>query len=65
MFTTKHIEMATHGEAPWLAVRPNQVIPYHLTYYRNNFGAMDLVEERTDTHERLTEDDLFAADIRF
>lgn len=64
MFTTKQIEMATHGEAPWLAVRPYQLIPYHLAYYRNNFGAMDLEEDRTDAHQRLTEDDLFAADIQ-
>ncbi len=64
-FTTKQIEMATHGEAPWLAVKPYQIIPYHLAYYRNNFGAMDLDEERTDVRERLTEDDLFAADIPY
>jgi uncharacterized phage-associated protein len=64
-FSTTQIEMATHGEAPWLAVKPNQIIPYHLTYYRNNYGEMDLDDERTDPHERLTEDDIFAADLPF
>ncbi|MBA3277038.1 MAG: SocA family protein [Chloroflexia bacterium] len=62
-FSTRQIEMATHGEAPWLAVRPNEVVPYHLTYYRNNFGAMDLDDEFEPSLVRLTEDDIFAPDI--
>jgi uncharacterized phage-associated protein len=43
--TTKQIETATHGEAPWIAVKHNEIIPYYLSYYRNNFGAMDLDDE--------------------
>lgn len=43
--TTKQIEAATHGEAPWIAVRRNEIIPYYLAHYRNNFGAMDLKDE--------------------
>ena len=43
--TTKRIEAATHGEAPWIAVKWNEVIPYHLAYYRNNHGAMDLDDD--------------------
>lgn len=43
--TTKQIEAATHGEAPWIAVRRNEVIPYYLAHYRNNFGSMDLDDD--------------------
>jgi uncharacterized phage-associated protein len=45
--TTKQIEMATHGEAPWIAVKHNEIIPYYLSYYRNNFGAMDLDDDES------------------
>lgn len=43
--TTKQIETATHGEAPWIAVKQNEIIPYYLAYYRNNFGAMELDDD--------------------
>lgn len=43
--TTRQIEAATHGEPPWIAVKWNEVIPYHLAYYRNNHGAMDLDDD--------------------
>lgn len=43
--STKRIEAATHGEAPWLAVLPNEIIPYEMAYYRNNFGEMDVADE--------------------
>jgi len=59
--SAKQIEAATHGEAPWIAVGQNEVIPYHLAHYRNNFGAMDLDDEdvagSTDTRD---EDEVFA-----
>ncbi|MGH8730015.1 MAG: Panacea domain-containing protein [Burkholderiales bacterium] len=45
--TTTQIEAATHGEAPWIAVKRNEIIPYYLAYYRNNFGAMGLEEDET------------------
>jgi DNA-binding transcriptional regulator YdaS (Cro superfamily) len=59
--TTKQIEAATHGEAPWLAMRRNEIIPYHLAYYRNNFGAMELRDEDPAEGEAvLDEDAIFA-----
>lgn len=59
--TTNQIETATHGEAPWIAVRRNEVIPYHLAFYRNNFGAMDLDDEDiTDPDGIPDEDEVFA-----
>jgi uncharacterized phage-associated protein len=48
LFHTKaQIVAATHGEAPWLAVREGESIPYELAYYRNNYGEMDLDEEQS------------------
>lgn len=55
--TTKQIEAATHGEAPWIAVRWNEVIPYHLAYYRNSYGAMELDEAELVVPEELREQD--------
>lgn len=43
--TREQIVAATHGEAPWLAVGYGENIPYELTYYRNNYGEMELEEE--------------------
>lgn len=43
--TTKQIEAATHGEAPWVAAKLYDEIPYYLAHYRNNFGAMSLGED--------------------
>ena len=31
---------ASHGEAPWIATKPNDVIDYNLAYYRNKHGEM-------------------------
>lgn len=31
---------ASHGEAPWIATKPNNVIDYNLAYYRNKYGEM-------------------------
>ena len=58
--TTKQIEAATHGEAPWIAVRRNEVIPYHLAYYRNNFGAMELEDDVAEGVPVPDEDAIFA-----
>lgn len=60
--TTKQIEAATHGEAPWAAVRRNEIIPYDLAHYRNNFGGMELEDdELADTERARDEDEVFAS----
>lgn len=58
--STKQIEAATHGEAPWIAVRRNEINPYHLAYYRNNFGAMELDDDTVDRETAPDEDAIFA-----
>lgn len=58
--TTKQIVMATHGEAPWIAVKPNEIIPYYLAHYRNNYGAMDLDDEESAEEPLPDEDEVFA-----
>jgi hypothetical protein len=59
--TTKQIEAATHGEAPGIAVGRNEVIPYHLAHYRNNFGAMSLDgDDPANSNEVLDEDEVFS-----
>jgi uncharacterized phage-associated protein len=39
-FSGSEMKMATHGEAPWISTKPNNVIDYNLTYYRNKYGEM-------------------------
>ena len=39
-FTGSEMKMATHGEAPWISTKPDQVIDYNLSYYRNKYGEM-------------------------
>lgn len=39
-FSGAEMKMATHGEAPWIATKPNRVIDYNLAYYRNKYGEM-------------------------
>jgi uncharacterized phage-associated protein len=39
-FTGSEMKMATHGEAPWISTKPNDVIDYNLAYYRNKYGEM-------------------------
>ena len=34
------MKSASHGEAPWIATKPNDVIDYNLAYYRNKYGEM-------------------------
>lgn len=40
-FSGAEIKNASHGEAPWIATKPNDVIDYNLTYYRNKYGEMN------------------------
>ena len=39
-FTGAEMKSATHGEAPWIATKPNEVINYNLAYYRDKYGEM-------------------------
>lgn len=39
--STNEIVNASHGEAPWIATRENEEIPYALAYYRNKFNEPD------------------------
>ncbi len=39
-FTGTEMKNASHGEAPWIATKPNDIIDYNLVYYRNNYGEM-------------------------
>ena len=39
-FTGSEMKDASHGEAPWIATKPNGVIDYNLAYYRNKYGGM-------------------------
>ena len=40
-FSGAEMKTASHGEAPWVATKPNDVIDYNLVYYRNKYGEMD------------------------
>ena len=42
---SKTIEKASHDEPPWNGVRDREIIPYHLAYYRNRCGEMELDAE--------------------
>lgn len=35
--TAREIIIASHGEAPWIATRKGEIIPYALAYYRGKF----------------------------
>ncbi len=39
-FTGTEMKSASHGEAPWISTKPNEVIDYNLAYYRNKYGEM-------------------------
>lgn len=39
-FTGSEIKNASHGEAPWIATKPDDVIDYNLAYYRDKYGEM-------------------------
>ncbi|MDD4900752.1 MAG: Panacea domain-containing protein [Patescibacteria group bacterium] len=40
-FSGAEMKSASHGEAPWIATKPDEIIDYNLTYYRNKYGEMD------------------------
>ena len=48
--TAREIVIASHGEAPWLATRKGEEIPYPLAYYRGKFDESepDYDSERRD-----------------
>ena len=39
-FTGAEMKNASHGEAPWIATKPDDVIDYNLALYRNKYGEM-------------------------
>jgi len=39
-FSGSEMKEASHGEAPWIATKPDEVIDYNLVYYRNKYGEM-------------------------
>ena len=39
-FTGTEMKMATHGEAPWISTKENEVIDYNLAFYRDKYGEM-------------------------
>jgi len=39
-FTGVEMKNASHGEAPWIATKPDGIIDYNLAYYRNKYGEM-------------------------
>jgi len=39
-FSGVEMKNATHGEAPWIATAPDEVIDYNLAFYRNTYGEM-------------------------
>lgn len=41
LFSGAEMKSASHGEAPWIATKPDGMIDYNLTYYRNKYGEMD------------------------
>lgn len=43
--TAKELVIASHGEAPWLATRNGETIPYALAYYRGKFEEPSYDEE--------------------
>jgi uncharacterized phage-associated protein len=47
--TAKEIVIASHGEAPWLATRNGEDIPYPLAYYRGKFEKPSYDEELIET----------------
>ena len=39
-FSGSEMKNASHGEAPWIATKPDGIIDYNLAYYRNKHGEM-------------------------
>lgn len=42
-FTGTEMENASHGEAPWIATKKNDIIDYNLSYYRNKYNEMEKI----------------------
>lgn len=40
-FSGTEMKHASHGEAPWIATKSNDVIDYNLAYYRNKYDEME------------------------
>ena len=40
-FSGAEMKNASHGEAPWIATKPNEVIDYNLSFYRNKYSEMN------------------------
>jgi uncharacterized phage-associated protein len=40
-FTGTEMKNASHGEAPWVATKPDGIIDYNLSYYRNKYSEME------------------------
>ena len=40
-FSGTEMKNASHGEAPWIATKPNEVIDYNLSFYRNKYSEMN------------------------
>lgn len=39
--TSRELVIASHGEAPWIATRKGETIPYPLAYYRGKFDESE------------------------
>lgn len=46
--TARELVIASHGEAPWIATRKGEEIPYALAYYRGKFDEPSYDEELRD-----------------
>jgi len=44
------LERIAQSEPPYKMVNQGEEIPYHLAFYRNSFGEMDLDDENSNTH---------------
>lgn len=40
-FSGSEMKTASHGEAPWIATKPDDIIDYNLSYYRNKYAEME------------------------
>ncbi len=51
--TAKELVSASHGEAPWIASRRGEVIPYALAYYRGKYDQSELDYDSEPVSESL------------
>lgn len=56
---TEDIVAASHDDPPWNAVSMGSDIPYHLVYYRNSYGEMDLDDDEIGEHHEVAEEDAY------